>query len=249
MKQRKFKVLLLLLLVITLVSPIAPVKAASYSVSFGDFNLPDEYKSLLSQITTQFQLQQGDFNIIVGKTKSVKPIIPEELDTTDSTTTYKSSNSSVASVSKSGKVTAKTKGAVNITVTFKDKHGSKVVLISKVVVVKNKAELKKQEAIDQMEDVLVTPPHIKKGSKSLIEIIYPIDRWTIGSKQSAIAYTKKDFKSITYKVKDTKIATITKKSSLNSYITGKKKGTTKLTITFKDKYGYSYSRTVDVVVQ
>ena len=69
MKQRKFKVLLLFLLVITLTLPIVPVKAASYSVSFGDFNLPDEYKSLLSQITTQFQLQQGDFNIIVGKTK------------------------------------------------------------------------------------------------------------------------------------------------------------------------------------
>lgn len=246
MKQ-KFKVLLLLLLVITVVIPV-PVKAASYSTSFGDFNLPVEYKSLLSQITTQFQLQQGDFNIIVGKTKSVKPIFPEELDTTDSTTTYESSNTKVASISKSGKFTAKKKGTADITVTFEDRYGSKVILTSKVVVVKNKAELKKQEAIDNMGDILFSC-YYDIGKTTLFEIIYPIDRWTTGSKKALTAYTSKDIKSISYKIKDTKIATISKKGSKDAYITGKKKGKTKITITYKDIYGYSYSRTVDIYIK
>ena len=250
MKQNKiFKLILMLLLIVTLTVPMSlPVMAeTSGSCSYKDVS--DDYKYLIRQVVKNFTTKQGDINIIVKKSKSVKPIFPDGLNASDFTTTYASNNSKVASVSKSGKLTAKSKGTANITIVSKDNLGSKITLKFKVVVVKNKAELKKQEAVDQMEDVLVTPPYIKKGSKSLIEIIYPIDRWTIGSKQSAIAYTKKDFRSITYKVKNTKIATITKKGSLNAYITGKKKGTTKLTITFKDKYGYSYSRTVDVVVE
>lgn len=106
MKQ-KFKVLLLLLLVITLVLPIS-AKADSVSTYYGS-EISTEQKKAINKISTSYLNKQGDLNIIVGKTKSVKLIFPEELDTNGVTVTYKSSNSKIASVSQNGKLTAKSK--------------------------------------------------------------------------------------------------------------------------------------------
>lgn len=245
MKQRKFKVLLLVLLMITLVLPVTPVKAESISVDYGsEYSL--EQRQALSKIQYSWYDTCGDFNIIVGKTKSVKLIFPEELDTEGVTVTYKSSNSKIASVSKNGKLTAKKKGTVKITTVFKDGYGNKMTFVSKVVVVKNKAELKKQEAIDNMKDIEVLDGiYVKKGKKVFIEICYPYDRHLSSTLKG---YGPQEIKSISYKVKDTKIATVSKKGAKDGYITGKKKGWTKVVVTFKDINGYTYSYTANVFV-
>lgn len=246
MKQKKLvKLLLSSLLVVALVLTIVPVRAESVSVNYGAvYSL--EQRQALSKIEDSWSEKCGDFNIIVGKTKSVKLIFPEDLDTDGVTVTYKSSNSNVASVSKSGKLTAKKKGSVKITTIFKDKYGNKMTFISEVVVVKNKAELKKQEAIDNMKDIQVLDGiYVKKGKKVFIEISYPYDRHLSSTLKG---YGPQEIKSISYKVKDTKIATVSKKGSKDGYITGKKKGWTKVVVTFKDIYGYSYSYTANVFV-
>lgn len=121
--------------------------------------------------------------------------------------------------------------------------------VTKVVVVKNKTELKKQEAIDNMTDLWISIPDIKKGKKVFIEVSYPYDRHLSQGDFILNGYGSQEIKSISYKVKDTKIVTVSKKGAKDGYITGKKKGTTKLTITFKDIYGYSYSRTVDIYIK
>lgn len=242
------KLLVSFLLVITLVLPVTPVRAESVSVDYGDeYSL--EQRQALSKIQFSWYDTGDDFNIIAGKTKSVKLIFPEELDTNGVTVTYKSSNSKIASVSESGKLTAKKKGTAKITTIFKDGYGNEMTFIAKVVVVKNKAELKKQEAIDHMKDIQVLDPlYVKKGKKLFIEVSYPYNRHLSHDDFILKGYGPQEIKSISYKVKDTKIATVSKKGSKDGYITGKKKGWTKVVITFKDIYGYTYSYTANVFV-
>ncbi len=80
MKQ-KFKVLLLLLLVITLVLPVVPVRAESVHSDFSGAEYSLKQRQALSQMEYSWNDTREDFNIIAGKTKSVKLIFPEELDT------------------------------------------------------------------------------------------------------------------------------------------------------------------------
>ena len=72
-----------------------------------------------------------------------------------------------------------------------------------------------------MNDIQVLDPiYVKKGKKVFIEISYPYDR----HKSSTLkGYGPQEIKSISYKVKDTKIATVSKKGSKDGCITGKKK--------------------------
>lgn len=244
MKQRSLiKTLSSFLLVIVLVVvPVVPVRAETVSGDFSGAEYSLEQRQAISEMSFSWRDTCDDFNIIVGKTKSVKLIFPDELDTDGVTVTYKSSDSKIASVSKKGKLTAKKKGTVRITTVFKDGYGNIMTYVSKVVVVKDEAELKEQEAIDNMSDILIAVPDIKKGKKVFIEIAYQYDRHL---DSELTGYGSQEIKKISYKIKNTKIATVSKKG----YITGKKKGTTKLTITFKDIYGYSYSRTIDITVQ
>lgn len=108
------------------------------------------------------------------------------------------------------------------------------------------AATKKQTAIKNMKDIQVLDGiYVKKGKKVFIEICYPYDR----HKSSTLkGYGPQEIKSISYKVKDTKIATVSKKGSKDGYITGKKKGWTKVDVTFKDIYGYKYTYTANVFV-
>lgn len=108
------------------------------------------------------------------------------------------------------------------------------------------AATKKQTAIQNMKDIQVLDPlYVKKGKKLFIEISYPYDRHVSPTMKG---YGEQEIKSISYKVKDTKIATVSKKGSKDGYITGKRKGWTKVVITFKDIYGYTYSYTANVFV-
>ena len=120
-KQRIFKKLTVVLLLLTLVFtsiPQTPVEAATKKTT------TTSTKKTTKKVNKKFSLKTSKVQIRVGKTyqyqKALKhPVVSKKVSLKGYKASYKSSNTKVATVSSSGKITAKKKGTATITIYFK----------------------------------------------------------------------------------------------------------------------------------
>lgn len=136
--------------------------------------------------------------------------------------TYKSSNTSVATVDSKGKVTAKKPGSATITATAKDGSGKKA---SCVVTVKAKP-----------------PVVVKVTSLTFAQKEVAIEEGTTYQTKVTVSPSNASNKAVTYKSSNTSVATV----DANGKVTAKKEGNATITATAKDGSGKSASMKVVV---
>ncbi len=156
--------------------------------------------------------------MLVGKTYQLKVRV-KPTNATNKQVSYKSSNSKIVSVSSSGKLVAKKKGSVKITVTAKDGSGKKAYLSVKAVTPVSKITITKPS----VNSIVIT-----KGKTYTLKT----------SVSPSNAYNK----GLIYSSSNTKIATVSSKGK----ITGKKNGTAIITVKAKDGSGKKAAITVIV---
>ncbi len=158
---------------------------------------------------TEITLNKTNASIEKGKTLQLKATVTPT-NATDKGVTWKSSNTKIATVSSTGKVTAKTVGTVTITCTAKDGSGTKatcritvknpVIKVTKITLNKTKATLVKGESM---------------------------------SLKATVTPTNTTNKGVTWKSSNTRIATV----SSTGKVTAKAVGTVTITCTAKDGSG------------
>lgn len=146
-------------------------------------------------------------------TIKVKSIKPSKASKKASTFTYKSSKKSVATVSKSGKITAKKTGKATITVT--SKTAKKVKATVKVTVTKKVSKITAYKGSKKVKSI--TLDLSSKKAKTA----------TVTAKTTPSSTVNKGF---SFKSSKKSVATVSSKGK----ITAKKPGTTTITITSKD---------------
>lgn len=157
--------------------------------------------------------QQSDATIEAGKTVKIETSVSNVAKRANKTVTYQSNNKKVATVSKSGIITAVKPGTATITVTPKYSTGVKTIL--KVTVKEAQPEEITQD--DTMEQTITIIPcelmNLQIGeSKQATYIVEPATAM---------------YEAVTYSSEDTSIATVNEQG----VVTGIKKGSTRITIT------------------
>ena len=158
---------------------------------------------------TRITLNKANASIEKGKTLQLKATVTPTNATTKAVT-WKSSNTKIATVSSTGKVTAKATGTVTITCTAKDGSGKKATC--KITVIKPTVKATKI-TINKTKATLV------KGEKI--------------SLKATVTPTNATNKAVTWKSSNTKIATV----SSTGKVTAKATGTVTITCTAKDGSG------------
>ena len=154
-------------------------------------------------------MNKANASIEKGKTLQLKATVTPTNATTKAVT-WKSSNTKIATVSSTGKVTAKATGTVTITCTAKDGSGKKATC--KITVIKPTVKATKI-TINKTKATLV------KGEKI--------------SLKATVTPTNATNKAVTWKSSNTKIATV----SSTGKVTAKATGTVTITCTAKDGSG------------
>ena len=150
-----------------------------------------------------------------GKTMQLTATVTPT-NATNKAVTWKSSNTKIATVSSTGKVTAKSAGTVTITCTAKDGSGKKATC--KVTVTEPKPPVK--------PTVKVTKLTLNKKAATLS----PKETLTL---RATVTPTNATNKAVTWKSSNTKIATV----SSTGKVTAKSAGTVTITCTAKDGSG------------
>lgn len=155
---------------------------------------------------TGVKLNKTAASLVAGKTLQLTATVTP-VNATNKAVTWKSSNPAVASVSSTGKVTAKKAGTAKITVTTKD--GNKTATATIKVYAKTTKVTVKAAGYEVKKITLV-----KKKSVKLVSAVAP----------------KTAMQGVTYKSSKKKVATVSSKGVVKA----KKAGTTKITIKSKD---------------
>lgn len=183
--KKKLRILMCMLLVFTLALPVVPIKAAATYA-----------------LNTKTVTITG-----VGKTYQLKLTAPKK-----STATYKSTNKSIATVSKKGLITAKKKGSTSITCTVKTGKLTKYLVCKVTVKVPAKAIVITNAKID--EDM----------GAHIIELGTTYD---FAAKRISSSSKSASSDVIRFYIGDTSIATVDNKKGI---VTPLKKGRTTLTV-------------------
>ena len=158
---------------------------------------------------TRITLNKTNASIEKGKTLQLKATVTPTNATTKAVT-WKSSNTKIATVSSTGKVTAKATGTVTITCTAKDGSGKKATC--KITVIKPTVKVTKI-TINKTKATLVKGENI--------------------SLKATVTPTNATNKAVTWKSSNTRIATV----SSTGKVTAKAVGTVTITCTAKDGSG------------
>lgn len=143
---------------------------------------------------------------------------------------YKSSSSKVAKVDKKGNITALKKGMTKITITLKAKNGKKQSTWVKVKVNgTDTSKIQSYAVTNEEKNAKKKTLKLEKGKTTALKVAI----------QPASAR-----KSVSYKISNKKIATV----SGSGKIKAKKEGTAKITITIKAKNGKKYTTWVKIKV-
>jgi uncharacterized protein YjdB len=163
-------------------------------------------KVTVKQLVTKIKLNKTKATVLKGKTLVLKATV-SPTKASNKKVSWKSSNTKIATVSASGKVTAKKNGTVTITCTAKD--GSKKTAKCKITVKQPVTKIKLNK----------TKATIKKGKTVVLKA-------TIAPKNAAS-------KKVTWTSSNKKVATVTKTGK----VVAKKKGTTVITCKASDGSG------------
>ena len=164
---------------------------------------------------TKITLNKTTASVGKGKTMQLTATVTPT-NATNKAVTWKSSNTKIATVSSTGKVTAKSAGTVTITCTAKDGSGKKATC--KVTVTESKPPVK--------PTVKVTKVTLNKKTATLSP------KETLALK-ATVTPTNATNKAVTWKSSNTKIATV----SSTGKVTAKAAGTVTITCTAKDGSG------------
>ena len=164
---------------------------------------------------TKITLNKTTASVGKGKTMQLTATVTPT-NATNKAVTWKSSNTKIATVSSTGKVTAKSAGTVTITCTAKDGSGKKATC--KVTVTEPKPPVK--------PTVKVTKVTLNKKAATLS----PKETLTL---RATVTPTNATNKAVTWKSSNTKIATV----SSTGRVTAKSAGTVTITCTAKDGSG------------
>ena len=164
---------------------------------------------------TKITLNKTTASVGKGKTMQLTATVTPT-NATNKAVTWKSSNTKIATVSSTGKVTAKAAGTVTITCTAKDGSGKKATC--KVTVTEPKPPVK--------PTVKVTKVTLNKKAATLS----PKETLTL---RATVTPTNATNKAVTWKSSNTKIATV----SSTGRVTAKSAGTVTITCTAKDGSG------------
>jgi len=164
---------------------------------------------------TKITLNKTTASVGKGKTMQLTATVTPT-NATNKAVTWKSSNTKIATVSSTGKVTAKSAGTVTITCTAKDGGGKKATC--KVTVTEPKPPVK--------PTVKVTKLTLNKKAATLS----PKETLTL---RATVTPTTATNKAVTWKSSNTKIATV----SSTGKVTAKAAGTVTITCTAKDGSG------------
>ena len=164
---------------------------------------------------TKITLNKTTASVGKGKTMQLTATVTPT-NATNKAVTWKSSNTKIATVSSTGKVTAKSAGTVTITCTAKDGSGKKATC--KVTVTEPKPPVK--------PTVKVTKVTLNKKAATLS----PKETLTL---RATVTPTTATNKAVTWKSSNTKIATV----SSTGKVTAKAAGTVTITCTAKDGSG------------
>ena len=164
---------------------------------------------------TKITLNKTTASVGKGKTMQLTATVTPT-NATNKAVTWKSSNTKIATVSSTGKVTAKSAGTVTITCTAKDGSGKKATC--KVTVTEPKPPVK--------PTVKVTKVTLNKKAATLS----PKETLTL---RATVTPTNATNNAVTWKSSNTKIATV----SSTGRVTAKSAGTVTITCTAKDGSG------------
>ena len=164
---------------------------------------------------TKITLNKTTASVGKGKTMQLTATVTPT-NATNKAVTWKSSNTKIATVSSTGKVTAKAAGTVTITCTAKDGSGKKATC--KVTVIESKPPVK--------PTVKVTKVTLNKKTATLS----PKETLTL---KATVTPTNATNKGVIWKSSNTKIATV----SSTGRVTAKSAGTVTITCTAKDGSG------------
>ena len=186
-------------------------KKATCEVTVTDPTPPKPSVVKVAKIT----LNKTTASVGKGKTMQLTATVTPT-NATNKAVTWKSSNTKIATVSSTGKVTAKSAGTVTITCTAKDGSGKKATC--KVAVTESKPPVK--------PTVKVTKVTLNKKTATLS----PKETLTL---KATVTPTNATNKGVTWKSSNTKIATV----SSTGKVTAKAAGTVTITCTAKDGSG------------
>ena len=186
-------------------------KKATCEVTVTDPTPPKPSVVKVAKIT----LNKTTASVGKGKTMQLTATVTPT-NATNKAVTWKSSNTKIATVSSTGKVTAKSAGTVTITCTAKDGSGKKATC--KVTVTEPKPPVK--------PTVKVTKLTLNKKTATLS----PKETLTL---RATVTPTNATNKAVTWKSSNTKIATV----SSTGRVTAKSAGTVTITCTAKDGSG------------
>ena len=186
-------------------------KKATCKVTVTDPTPPKPSVVKVAKIT----LNKTTASVGKGKTMQLTATVTPT-NATNKAVTWKSSNTKIATVSSTGKVTAKAAGTVTITCTAKDGSGKKATC--KVTVTEPKPPVK--------PTVKVTKVTLNKKAATLS----PKETLTL---RATVTPTNATNKAVTWKSSNTKIATV----SSTGRVTAKSAGTVTITCTAKDGSG------------
>ncbi len=153
--------------------------------------------------TTDVDIEEDYIELVVGKTYTLDADVYPS-DATNKTLTWKSSNTSVATVSSSGKVTAKGAGTAKITATTKEGHYDRC-------------------TVEVEEPIRVTGVYLDKTSVTMEEGDVEYLEATVRPSNAAN-------QNITWKSSNTSVATV----SASGKVTAKSPGRTTITVTTED---------------